>query len=300
MGQRSDEDLFLAFTRHRDCTALGALFRRRADELLRIAVFLAPRPTDAEDLVQATFLSAIAHAETWHAGSRVMNWLCGILTNHARMLRRAERRTPPLPGAAASENEPLLAALRSELRSTLAAAIATLPEPYRSVMTLHLHDGLDSHEISRRLLRPPATVRKQMERAIDRLRAALPLGLATALLVRVDPAQIAANAADAARFVDGAPLDAPTGDGAPPPPAPMPLSLSRRAGPLLFAAAGVIAIIVGVAETMAAAHTRVPVVAARPDARLPADGPNVASAVGTTTGPQAELLRVAAGPAAPL
>src|SRR5262245_35800927 len=107
MGQRSDEDLFLAFTRQRDCTALGALFRRRADELLRIAVFLAPRPTDAEDLVQATFLSAIAHAETWRGG-RVMNWLCGILTNHARMLRRAERRPPPQPDTDASENEPLL------------------------------------------------------------------------------------------------------------------------------------------------------------------------------------------------
>ena len=45
MPQQPDEQLFLAFQRDRDLDALGALFRRRADELLRLAVFLAPRPT---------------------------------------------------------------------------------------------------------------------------------------------------------------------------------------------------------------------------------------------------------------
>ena len=89
--QRSDEALFLAYRDEQDCQALNDLFRRRVDELLRLAVFLAARPTDAEDLVQATFLTAISKAESFHEGGRVMSWLCGILTNHARMLRRAER-----------------------------------------------------------------------------------------------------------------------------------------------------------------------------------------------------------------
>src|SRR5688572_19097301 len=160
MPHRSDEALFAAFQRQRDCHALAILFHRRADELLRLAVFLAPRPTDAEDLVQGTFLSAIARAETFRDGNRVMSWLCGILTNHARMLRRAERRPRPELFAATTE-DPAHAALRSELRSALDRGIAALPEPYRSVLTLHLESGLDSHEISQRLARPPATVRKQ-------------------------------------------------------------------------------------------------------------------------------------------
>ena len=198
----SDEELFASFQRQRDCQALAVLFHRRADELLRIAVFLAPRPTDAEDLVQATFLSAIARAETFRPEHRVMSWLCGILTNHARMLRRAEQRVLRHLPSGATDEDPAAAALHSELRSALAQGIQTLPEPYRSVLVLHLKDGLDSHEISRRLARPPATVRKQMERAIARLRVVLPLGLATSVVVRMSPAQIAQNAADAARFVD--------------------------------------------------------------------------------------------------
>ncbi|MFK7742626.1 MAG: RNA polymerase sigma factor, partial [Planctomycetota bacterium] len=111
MHRTSDESLFVAFRDERDVDALGQLFRRHAEELLRLAVFMAPRPTDAEDLVQATFLSAIARAETYRDGHRVMSWLCGILTNHARMLRRAQRRDaagrvhaagPVVAGAAAA------------------------------------------------------------------------------------------------------------------------------------------------------------------------------------------------------
>lgn len=202
MQESSDETLFVAFQQHRDVASLSTLFRRRADELLRLAVFLAPRPTDAEDLVQATFLSAIARAETYRDGYRVMSWLCGILTNHARMLRRAERRVLPTPAQTAEAYDPMAEALRSELRQSLQRSITELGEPYRSVLALHLDDGLNSREISERLRRPPATVRKQMARALERLRQALPLGLATALVVKMNPAQVALHAAEAAQFVD--------------------------------------------------------------------------------------------------
>ncbi|MCR9246973.1 MAG: sigma-70 family RNA polymerase sigma factor [bacterium] len=213
MQRRSDEDLFLAYRRHHDCDALGMLFRRHVEELLRLAVFLAERPSDAEDLVQATFLSAISRADTFATDGRVMSWLCGILTNHARMLRRADRRRrsrvdarselPTLPANdARPAPEPVSAALRAEVRQALDHGIKELPEPYRSVLTLYLREGLDSREISERLARPRATVRKQMARAIERLRGALPLGLATALLVKLNPAQIATHAAEAARFVE--------------------------------------------------------------------------------------------------
>ncbi|HEB53429.1 MAG TPA: sigma-70 family RNA polymerase sigma factor, partial [bacterium] len=204
MVTSSDEQLFRAFRRHRDVDALATLFHRRADELLRLALFLSPRPSEAEDLVQATFLSAIARAETFRDGHRVMSWLCGILTNHARMLRRAERRPQPeRPPAGAPAPDPAALAAQSELRSALSNSIAQLREPYRSVLRLHLHDGLNSAEISQRLQRAPATVRKQMARALEQLRSALPVGLATGLLLRMNPAQIAQRAAEAAQFVDG-------------------------------------------------------------------------------------------------
>ncbi|MFN9705172.1 MAG: RNA polymerase sigma factor, partial [Planctomycetota bacterium] len=201
---RSDEDLFRIYSDGGDCQALGVLFHRRSTELLRIAAFLAPRPTEAEDLVQATFLSAIAHADQFRRDGRVMSWLCGILTNHARMLRRTERRRAPEARDQVAE-DPADAALRNELQAALGRSISELPEPYRSVVKLHLEGGLDSAEIGERLHRPAATVRKQIERALDRLRLALPLGLVAALTARVDAAALARNAADAAQFVARSP-----------------------------------------------------------------------------------------------
>ncbi len=204
MKNLSDEALFIAFQQHRDVTALSTLFRRRSDELLRLALFLVQRPSDAEDLVQATFLNAIARADSYRSGFRVMSWLCGILTNNARMLRRAARRVPPTSMTDEAIQDPVSETLHEELRQVLRSSIAELGEPYRSVLTLHLDDGLNSHEISERLHRAPATVRKQMARAIQQLRQALPLGLATGLLVKMNPAQIAAHAAEAAEFVESA------------------------------------------------------------------------------------------------
>jgi len=158
--QRSDEALFLAYRDEQDCQALNDLFRRRVDELLRLAVFLAARPTDAEDLVQATFLTAISKAESFHEGGRVMSWLCGILTNHARMLRRAERESGGEPrDEPIAPSDPANDALRVELRATLGNGIAGLKEPYRSVLQLYFREGLGSKEISERLSRSPATVR---------------------------------------------------------------------------------------------------------------------------------------------
>jgi len=204
MKNLSDEDLFLAFQQDRDVASLSILFRRRSDELLRLAMFLVQRPSDAEDLVQATFLNAIARADSYRSGFRVMSWLCGILTNNARMLRRAARRVPPASMANEVVQDPVSETLHEELRQVMRSSIAALGEPYRSVLTLHLDDGLNSHEISERLHRPAATVRKQMARAIQQLRQVLPLGLATGLLVKMNPAQIAAHAAEAAEFVESA------------------------------------------------------------------------------------------------
>src|SRR5262245_92593 len=195
----SDEELFASFQRQRDCQALAVLFHRRADELLRIAVFLAPRPTDAEDLVQATFLSAIAHADRFRPGHSVVNWLSGILANHARMLHRAQGRVVPVAVQRDDVVDPEQETLRRELRAALDHALASLAEPYRSVARLHLQTGLDSGEIGARLQCAPATARKRLERALSHLRRLLPLGLATAVVVRLSPAQLAARAADAAR-----------------------------------------------------------------------------------------------------
>src|SRR5262245_39186939 len=86
------EQLFARFRDRSDPQALAEVFDRTAPEVLRVALHLAGNPVDAEDLLQSTFASAIEGADSWDAARRLVPWLLGILTNHARHFRKHRHR----------------------------------------------------------------------------------------------------------------------------------------------------------------------------------------------------------------
>jgi len=200
----SDEFLFLAFAVDRNPHALGELFRRRAPELLRLATRCASR-ADAEDLVQATFVTAMRDSAAFDGRRRVMPWLCGILKNHAKHARRQRRRGLPAT-ADRFANDPTDALVKQEIRAALQRGLANVGTPYREVLDLHLHHDLDSREIARVLGRTPVAVRKQLSRAYGLLRAAFPIGLALGATIRVAPSQRTIAAWHATRQSAGADL----------------------------------------------------------------------------------------------
>src|SRR5688500_5854388 len=92
MEPRTEDQLFQDFQRTGNPAALAEVFDRTAPELLRIALHLAGDVARAEDLVQATFVTAIESAATFDPERQLLPWLAGILTNRARELRRKESR----------------------------------------------------------------------------------------------------------------------------------------------------------------------------------------------------------------
>lgn len=171
-----------AFERFRalgDPRALARVFDATAPELMRLALHLTADRHAAEDLVQATFLAAIEDARSFRTGERVLPWLCGILANRARDARRRGRMRPVAPPLELAETaDPSEVAAGAELQSAVGERVRALPEPYRRVLILHLEHGLGGKEIAEVLERPPATVRSQLLRGLDRLRRSLPAGLA--------------------------------------------------------------------------------------------------------------------------
>src|SRR5262245_61170113 len=176
------EEQFARFRGSGDARALGAVFDALAPELLLVAAHVAPAATDAEDLVQATFLDAIEKAARWDAARPLLPWLIGILVNHARAVRRQHaRELDPARLLPTVEPSPLEQLAQQETAERIAAAVRALPRQYRQVLTLRLVHGLSPTAIAHALGCPVATCKTRLSRGMDWLRRALPASLAGAV-----------------------------------------------------------------------------------------------------------------------
>src|SRR5262245_55687261 len=88
------EELFDRYRSAGDLDGLAQVFDRTAEQLLKVARHLSRDEAQAEDLVQATFLAAIEHAERFDASRALVPWLTGILTNKAQLARSLAGRSP--------------------------------------------------------------------------------------------------------------------------------------------------------------------------------------------------------------
>ncbi len=174
----SIERAFRRFEANGDPQALAKVFDAAAPKLRGLAAHLSSPEASAEDLLQATFLTAIESKRTYDSTQPLLPWLAGILANHAREARRRNRRAiDPTRLREDVALDPSNEAESSELSQTLDSAISRLPEAYRSVLRLYLQHGLEPAEIARALDRPQGTVRAQLSRGLKRLRRLLPESL---------------------------------------------------------------------------------------------------------------------------
>lgn len=185
-------DLEARFDRYRrkgDLRALERVFDRTARDLLALAQHLVRDVDDAEDLVQATFVTAIDRAHSFDRSRALRPWLSGILAHKAANLMRSRARrgldggldggrvfVPP------GEADPLQLASEGELDDALAAALGKLGAPYQEVLEAYLVRGERPEEIARRLDRAPGTVRAQVTRGLEKLRRLLPIGVGAGLV----------------------------------------------------------------------------------------------------------------------
>ena len=183
----SPDRLLARFQRTGDARALGKLFDHTAPELLRIAAWLCGNRTDAEDLLQRTFLTVLTKQGSFDPTRRAMPWLCGILGNHCKKLheqRRVRAAAALAPMSAAPANvDPLRDAADAEFAAAVARVRRELGSPYAEVLDLHLAEGLDAKRIAERLGRPAGTVRTQIVRGLELLRRHLPRGFVAGLVL---------------------------------------------------------------------------------------------------------------------
>ncbi len=132
----------------------------------------------ADDLVQDTLLTALERPPRRDEGAGgLRGWLATVLRNRARQRHRGEtRRRAREEQSARPEAIEFQAGdveARMLLLRRLADAIAALPEPQRTAVTLRWLDGLSPSEVARAQGVAPEAARQRLSRAVATLRELL-------------------------------------------------------------------------------------------------------------------------------
>jgi RNA polymerase sigma-70 factor (ECF subfamily) len=173
------ELLFERYRRNGDLAALGRVYDLAAPQLQALARRLAPSRADADDLLQATFVTAIERADSFDATRKLLPWLLGILAHHALAARRGRARVPQADQLASRASEdPAVLAEQSELSAFAHDALAELPQRYRDVLGPVLIDDERAVDVAARRGASAGVVRMQVHRGLELLRRALPTGAA--------------------------------------------------------------------------------------------------------------------------
>lgn len=174
--QPSDAELVRKI-RAGDESAFQELVSRHADGLYRMACSLLGSASDAEDVLQETFLGAFNRLSAFEGRSTVKTWLVRILLNHASKFRRSRkvRRTDPLPeqiGPASGDEKYASSspAAAVESRVDVNQMLETLSPEHREVIVLRELQQMSYDEIAEALKIPRGTVESRLFRARQELK----------------------------------------------------------------------------------------------------------------------------------
>jgi RNA polymerase sigma factor (sigma-70 family) len=160
---------FLMSCQRGDVQAFARLYERYAPVVMRYAWSRLRDRSQAEEVLQDTFLTAWSKIGT----SRIIDqsllpWILTICTNH---LRNQTRRNQKIHAVALTEVDSY--ASESVGTSAIDDALAQLSSLDRRICELCLIDGLSYQEAADRIQSTPASIRNRLHRARAVLRAAL-------------------------------------------------------------------------------------------------------------------------------
>ena len=168
-----DQEQLVSAFRRRDPDALQELMGSYGDRLLRSAFLLCGNQTEAEDIVQETFLQAIGSAPRFRGGSTIYTWLHAILLNVTRHYHRTRKRIVYDDALAQDEvchqdENPGNLDLETT-SSALGDALARLSTAHREILVLRYYENMKVREIASHLGISHGTVKSRLHYATQEM-----------------------------------------------------------------------------------------------------------------------------------
>lgn len=159
-----------------DIAAFELLMRRNNQRLFRVARSVLRDNSEAEDVVQETYLRAYTHLHRFEGRSSVATWLSRIALHEALRARRKARRragTETTTMDQSTAGTPQDRVQHAEDRALLVRTLDSLPIKLRAVVMLRLVEGLSTAETATSLRLSEADVKVSLHRAKKQLAGAL-------------------------------------------------------------------------------------------------------------------------------
>jgi RNA polymerase sigma-70 factor (ECF subfamily) len=170
--------------RDRDEAAIRSILQANNRRLYRIARGILRNDSEAEDVVQETYVQAFTHLQDFRGDSSLATWLARIAMNEA--LGRLRRQRPAVewtslpPGTleaqiiqfplSATSVDPEKSMAQREIQYVVEHAIDELPDAFRIVFITRVIEGMNVEETAEILGLKPETVKTRLHRARTMLR----------------------------------------------------------------------------------------------------------------------------------
>lgn len=159
-------------------------FQREAlqylDALFNLAIYLTRNRSQADDLVQETYLRAFRFSHRFEPGTNLRAWLFQILRNTFLTFYRLREREPALAEDGVPDwdtpifhDAPEETGAAMEAHTDLERALSRLPPEFRMVLLLAEVEGMPLEEVARVMDCPVGTVKSRIFRGKERLRELL-------------------------------------------------------------------------------------------------------------------------------
>jgi len=157
------------------------LVKRYEQKLYNFSLRMCRNPSDAEDMIQDTFLNVFKYLKNFRHETKFKNWLYKVAASTCIKKRRKSKFAPEkelsldefLPNDETEKPEhvpewallPLDKLLNEELSSVINQTILALPKKYRVVIVLRDIEGFSTAETAQILNLSPSNVKVRLHRA---------------------------------------------------------------------------------------------------------------------------------------
>ncbi|MER8865560.1 RNA polymerase sigma factor [Mesorhizobium sp. M0751] len=166
----------------RDGDAFRTIIKTHNQRLYRLARGVVRNDSEAEDIVQETYVSAFAHLESFRGDASLATWLSRIVINEALGRLRKRRRMVAMPENPQAEiirfplnpsDDPERTMAQRQILELVERATDSLPDVYRMVFVARVIEGLSIEETAELLGVRPETIKTRLHRARALVRKAL-------------------------------------------------------------------------------------------------------------------------------